>query len=166
MKKYRELNNAESGEFVVEDFFRENKLSCHHVKVGLQTVAILESLVRENKPEEQSERAVIEQRIRAEKERKATARSDMDKKEKIIREIQKEDYEMKKKNEQNEEREILDKTSLALRKYLDVNLVPILSEGIVELLSDCPEDPVDTLASFLFKNSLKVPNPDPSTFEF
>jgi hypothetical protein len=58
----------------------------------------------------------------------------------------------------------LDKTSLALRKYLDVNLVPILSEGIVELLNDFPEDPVDTLASFLFKNSLKVPNPDPSTF--
>lgn len=62
----------------------------------------------------------------------------MDKKEKIIREIQKEDYDMKKKNEQNEEREILDKTSLALRKYLDVNLVPILSEGIVALLNDCP----------------------------
>ena len=53
---------------------------------------------------------------------------------------------MKKENEQNEERDILDKTSLALRKYLDVNLVPILSEGIVELLSKFPEDPVDTLA--------------------
>ena len=73
---------------------------------------------------------------------------------------------MKKKNEQNEERQILDKTSLALRKYLDANLVPILSQGIVELLNTFPKDPVDHLASFLFKNSLKVPNPDPSTFEF
>ena len=73
---------------------------------------------------------------------------------------------MKKENEQNEEREVLDKKSLALRKYLDINLVPILSEGIVELLGTFPKDPVDTLASFLFKNSLKVPNPDPSTFEF
>jgi adenylate kinase len=90
----------------------------------------------------------------------------MDKKEKIIREIQKEDYDMKKKNEQNEERDILDKTSLALRKYLDANLVPILSEGIVELLNNFPNDPVDNLAEFLFKNSLKVPNPDPTTFDF
>jgi hypothetical protein len=40
----------------------------------------------------------------------------------------------------------LDKNSLALRKYLDVNLVPILSEGIVKILTDFPEDPVDFLA--------------------
>jgi hypothetical protein len=44
--------------------------------------------------------------------------------------------------------------------------VPILSEGIVELLNTFPKDPVDTLAEFLFRNSLKVPNPDPSTFDF
>lgn len=60
----------------------------------------------------------------------------------------------------------MDKKSLALRKYLDVNLVPILSEGIAEILSKFPKDPVDMLAEFLFKNSLKVANPDPSTFEF
>lgn len=70
----------------------------------------------------------------------------MDSREKIIRDIQHEDYVMKKDNEQTEEREILDKKSLALRKYLDVNLVPILSEGIVELLRKCPNDPVDNLA--------------------
>jgi hypothetical protein len=51
-----------------------------------------------------------------------------------------------------------------LRKYLDVNLVPILSEGILEILKEYPKDPVDKLAQFLFKNSLKVSNPDPSTF--
>lgn len=88
----------------------------------------------------------------------------MDNKHNIIRNVQNEDYMMKKENEQNEERDILDKSSLALRKYLDVNLVPILSEGIVKILADFPEDPVDFLAQFLFENSLKVPNPDPSTF--
>jgi hypothetical protein len=39
-----------------------------------------------------------------------------------------------------------------------------LSEGIAKILTDFPEDPVDFLAEFLFQNSLKVPNPDPSTF--
>jgi adenylate kinase len=100
------------------------------------------------------------------KQRRKLAREELDKKEKITRDIQNEDYMMKKENEQNEEREILDKKSLALRKYLDVNLVPILSEGIAELLHSFPKDPVDFLAEFMFKNSLKVPNPDPSTFDF
>ena len=62
----------------------------------------------------------------------------MDKKHNIIRNIQNQDYMMKKQNEQNEERDILDKNSLNLRKYLDVNLVPILSEGIVKILSEFP----------------------------
>lgn len=164
MKRYRALHNTESGEFVVEDFFKEHKILVHHVKIGSQTEAILESLVRQTNGNEQSERAVIEQRLRGDRAGKVSGREELDKKEKIVRDIQNEDYIMKKENEQNEEREVLDKKSLALRKYLDINLVPILSEGIAELLASFPKDPVDNLAEFLFKNSLKVPNPDPSTF--
>jgi hypothetical protein len=51
-----------------------------------------------------------------------------------------------------------------LRKYLDANVVPFLVEGIQEILKELPSNPVDHLAEFLFKVSLKVPNPDPSTF--
>ena len=65
--------------------------------------------------------------VEKEKKRKDKLREEMTKKENITRNIQAEDYRMKKQNEQNEERQILDKKSLALRKYLDVNLVPILS---------------------------------------
>ena len=89
----------------------------------------------------------------------------MDQKQTILRDIQQEDYQLKKQNEQNEEKDALDQSSRPLRRYLDANLVPILSEGIVEILTNFPSDPVDTLAEFLFQNSLKVPNPDPSTFE-
>lgn len=89
----------------------------------------------------------------------------MDKKQTILRDIQQQDYQLKKQNEQNEEKDALDQSSRPLRRYLDANLVPILSEGIVEILTKFPSDPVDTLAEFLFQNSLKVPNPDPSTFE-
>lgn len=138
----------------------------NHVKIGPQTDAILESLIKEIRGNEKSQRELIERKIQQEKEKSQDRRVELDKKEKIIRNIQNEDYVMKKENEQNEEREILDKKSLALRKYLDVNLVPILSEGIAELLESFPKDPVDMLAEFLFRNSLKVPNPDPSTFDF
>ena len=70
LKKYRNLNNAESGEFVLEDFFKENKIPCHHVKVGPQAPAILESLIKETKADENAERKIIEERLKAEKERK------------------------------------------------------------------------------------------------
>lgn len=46
LKRYRTLNNAESGEYIVEDFFRENKIPCQHVTVSPQAEATLESLVR------------------------------------------------------------------------------------------------------------------------
>ena len=51
-----------------------------------------------------SERTIIENRIKGEKDRKANGRVELDKKEKITRDIQQEDYMMKKENEQNEER--------------------------------------------------------------
>jgi adenylate kinase len=123
-------------------------------------------LVRPLGVQEHKERTIIEEHLAEQRQRRKLAREELDKKERITRDIQNEDYMMKKENEQNEEREILDKKSLALRKYLDVNLVPILSEGIAELLHSFPKDPVDFLAEFMFKNSLKVPNPDPSTFDF
>ena len=74
LKRYRDLNNAESGEFIVEDFFKENKIPCHHVKIGPQAAAILESLIKELKGDEKSQRAVIESRIKGELAGKAAAR--------------------------------------------------------------------------------------------
>ena len=46
LKRYRYFHNSESGEFILEDFFKENKIECHHVKIGPQSDAILESLVK------------------------------------------------------------------------------------------------------------------------
>lgn len=51
-----------------------------------------------------------------------------------------------------------------LRDYLDENLVPFLADGLVEVCSKQPDDPVDALAEFLFKRSLDVPYPDPNEF--
>ena len=51
--------------------------------------------------EERKEREVVELRLAAEKERRIAARREQDKKEKITRDIQNEDYMMKKENEQN-----------------------------------------------------------------
>ena len=46
----------------------------------------------------------VQNKIKEAVEKRSKAREEMDKKQKIIRDIQQEDYMMKKENEQNEER--------------------------------------------------------------
>jgi hypothetical protein len=52
--------------------------------------------------QEQKERVVIEQHLAEQRQRRKLAREELDKKERITRDIQHEDYMMKKENEQNE----------------------------------------------------------------
>jgi len=44
------------------------------------------------------------------------------------------------------------------------NLVPILTQGLIEVCCQQPEDPVDTLAEYLFKFGKDVPYPDPCSY--
>lgn len=52
--------------------------------------------------------------------------------------------EMKEKN-----RQILEKRSQVLRLYLIENVIPILSEGILKVSHELPENPVEYLQEFL-----------------
>ena len=63
-----------------------------------------------------------------------------------------------------EEKEDLDKKSAPIRNYLSDNLVPILSDGLIDICIRQPDDPVDALAEYLFKRSLEVPYPDPCCY--
>lgn len=63
-----------------------------------------------------------------------------------------------------EEKEQLDHKSQPIRQYLNDNLVPILSDGLIHVCVNQPDDPVDALAEYLFKRSLDVPFPDPCTY--
>lgn len=64
------------------------------------------------------------------------------------------------------ERDTLDAKSQLIRSYLGDNLVPILTDGLIEICRRQSEnmDPVDALAQYLFKRSLDVPYPDPTTY--
>ena len=77
---------------------------------------------------------------------------------------QKEDYinntRLEKIKEQ--ERELLDTRSQPIRQYLMDNVVPILTEGLIDVCKELPENPVDFLAEYLFKRSLEVPYPNPA----
>lgn len=63
------------------------------------------------------------------------------------------------------ERKVLEDKSQDLRYYLTENVIPILSQGILEICRKCPEDPVDELAKFLMEKSCQVAFNDPSKYK-
>lgn len=48
---------------------------------------------------------------------------------------------------------MLDTRSQPIRQYLMDNVVPYLTEGLIDLCKDIPDDPVDYLAAFLLKKA-------------
>ena len=61
-------------------------------------------------------------------------------------------------------KDILDNKSQPIRQYFQDNLVPYLAEGLHDICKSRPEDPVDALAEYLFKRSLDVQFPDPTSY--
>jgi adenylate kinase len=54
-----------------------------------------------------------------------------------------------------QEREALETRSLPMRQYLVDNVLPLLTKGLLEVGRLRPEDPIDFLAEYLFKNDAK-----------
>ena len=50
-------------------------------------------------------------------------------------------------------RELLEVRSLPLRNYLLQNVIPTLTEGLIEVCKVKPDDPIDHLAEWLFQNN-------------
>jgi len=55
-----------------------------------------------------------------------------------------------------QERDLLDTRSQPIRQYLMDNLVPFLTQGLIELCKKVPADPVDNLADFLLKKADEI----------
>ena len=57
------------------------------------------------------------------------------------------------------EKELLEKKSEVLRRYLAENVIPVLSKGILHVCQTLPDDPVDELAFYLFDNAFNAKFP-------
>ncbi|XP_009100590.3 adenylate kinase 7 isoform X3 [Serinus canaria] len=102
-------------------------------KEALERQAAEERLVKETKEKEEQER-----------------KEDKERKERMERweEWNKQQEEVKK-----QEQELLEAQSIPLRNYLMKNVMPTLMQGINECCRIRPDDPVNFLAEYLFKNS-------------
>lgn len=54
----------------------------------------------------------------------------------------------------HDDEELIETCSLPLRKYLMMNVIPTLIDGLVDVCQTKPEDPIDYLAEYLFKASV------------
>ena len=61
-----------------------------------------------------------------------------------------------------EHRKKLENLSSGIKDYLETNVMDILADGLATICRQQPEDPVDALAEYLFRNSLRVPEPSPA----
>ena len=55
-----------------------------------------------------------------------------------------------------QERDLLDTRSQPIRQYLMDNLVPHLTQGLIDLCKKVPADPVDALADFLIAKADQI----------
>lgn len=127
--------NQKPFNFMTFDEVAENKRNMDFL---MQQMYIENAMVEKHKQEEVVESVLKKQKEQATKQRMAQLR--------------------------NEQKEVLDNKSQPIRQYLLDNLVPILTDGLLDICKRQPGDPVDSLAEYLFKRSLDVPYPDPTTY--
>ncbi|XP_063998071.1 adenylate kinase 7 isoform X2 [Pogoniulus pusillus] len=101
---------------------------------------------------EQLEHKAAEERIVKEAQEKAE-REREEAKERAERMAKWEEWNKNLEEVKRQEQELLEAQSIPLRNYLMKNVMPTLMQGINECCRIRPDDPVDFLAEFLFKNS-------------
>ncbi|KAM9071015.1 adenylate kinase 7 isoform X1 [Sarcophilus harrisii] len=163
LSNYRDLNTEDE---TVYNYFDELEIHPHHIDVGrfdhpenkLAIGQIIKAigkprnygLTDEEKAEQERKAAeehlakeVAEEAEREQKEAIETA-------EKIARW---EEWSKRLEEVKREERELLEAQSVPLRNYLMTNVMPTLMRGLNECCKVRPDDPVDFLAEYLFKNN-------------
>ncbi|XP_039568628.1 adenylate kinase 7 isoform X3 [Passer montanus] len=98
------------------------------------------------------ERQAAEERLAKETQEKAEEKRKEDK-EREERKARWEEWNKQQEEVKKQEQELLEAQSVPLRNYLMKNVMPTLMQGINECCRIRPDDPVNFLAEYLFKNS-------------
>ncbi|XP_021058229.1 adenylate kinase 7 [Mus pahari] len=163
LSHYRDINTDDETVF---NYFDELEIHPIHIDVGkledAQNRLAIKQLIKEiGKPrnygltdEEKAEEEKKAAEDRLAKEAAQTAEREqkeaMEMAEKIARW---EEWNKRLEEVKREERELLEVQSIPLRNYLMTYVMPTLMQGLNECCKVRPEDPVDFLAEYLFKNN-------------
>ncbi|XP_078303781.1 adenylate kinase 7 [Panthera onca] len=163
---YRNINTEDETVF---NYFDEIEIHPTHIDVGKledpQNRLAIKQLVKEiggprnygltDEEKAAAERKAAEERLareareQAERERREAAETA----EKMARW---EEWNKRLEEVKREERELLEAQSIPLRNYLMTHVMPTLMQGLNECCKVRPDDPVDFLAEYLFKNNPEI----------
>ena len=172
LKAYKELNESKKGEPSITNFFKENKVDILGVDGKSNEAKILDEcktfLEKNGKIiNYQTFDSVYE----VEEKKKVNIKMDEHKETREKELIENEYYDIEKSevkkiyNEgksselEKQEKDLLEKKSEVLRRYLAENVIPVLSKGILHVCKKLPKDPVDELAYYLFDNAFNAKFP-------
>ncbi|XP_009072003.1 PREDICTED: adenylate kinase 7 [Acanthisitta chloris] len=166
LKLFRELNTEDT---TVVNYFDELEIHPQFIDVGVyedpENRFIVQKIVKEigeprnygltDEEKEILERQAAEERLVKEAQEKAE-QEQKEAEERAERMANWEEWNKHMEEVKRQERELLEAQSLPLRNYLMKNVMPTLMQGINECCRIRPDDPVDFLAEYLFKNSPEI----------
>ncbi|XP_016056492.1 PREDICTED: adenylate kinase 7 [Miniopterus natalensis] len=163
LSNYRDINTEDETVF---NYFDELEIHLIHIDVGrledAQNRLAIKQLIKEigeprnygltEEEKAEEERKAAEGRLAKEamEEAEREHREALETAEKIARW---EEWNKRLEEVKKEERELLEAQSAPLRNYLMTYVMPTLMQGLNECCKVRPEDPVDFLAEYLFKNN-------------
>lgn len=163
LSNYRDINTEDETVF---NYFDELEIHLIHIDVGrledAQNRLAIKQLIKEigeprnygltEEEKAEEERKAAEGRLakQAMEEAEREHREALETAEKIARW---EEWNKRLEEVKKEERELLEAQSAPLRNYLMTYVMPTLMQGLNECCKVRPEDPVDFLAEYLFKNN-------------
>ncbi|XP_023061119.1 adenylate kinase 7 isoform X5 [Piliocolobus tephrosceles] len=163
LSNYRDINIEDETVF---NYFDEIEIHPIHIDVGkledAQNRLAIKQLIKEigeprnygltDEEKAEEERKAAEERLAREaaEEAEGEHQEAVEMAEKIARW---EEWNKRLEEVKREERELLEAQSIPLRNYLMTYVMPTLIQGLNECCNVRPEDPVDFLAEYLFKNN-------------
>ncbi|XP_062037524.1 adenylate kinase 7 isoform X1 [Lepus europaeus] len=163
LSNYRDINTEDETVF---NYFDEIEIHPIHIDVGkledAQNRLAIKQLIKEiGKPRNygftEEEKAEEEQRAAEERLAREAAEEAERERQEAVETAQKiarwEEWNKRLEEVKREERELLEAQTIPLRNYLMTYVMPTLMQGLNECCKVRPDDPVDFLAEYLFKNN-------------
>ncbi|XP_023575433.1 adenylate kinase 7 isoform X2 [Octodon degus] len=163
LSNYRDINSEDE---TVYNYFDEIEIHPIYIDVGkledAQNRLAIKQLIREigeprNYGLTDEEKAELEQKAAEERLAKEAAEDAARQQEEAMETAERlarwEQWNKQLEEVKREERELLEARSAPLRNYLITHVMPTLVQGLNECCKVRPEDPVDFLAEYLFKNN-------------
>uniref|UniRef100_A0A3P8ZBQ9 Nucleoside-diphosphate kinase n=1 Tax=Esox lucius TaxID=8010 RepID=A0A3P8ZBQ9_ESOLU len=166
LSSFRDSNMEDE---TVLSYFEELDIHTEHIEItssdDLEYPLVIERIIMSvGKPknygatsqeEEEEERRSADRRLRKESQERADTER-METAEAQQRAARWEEWSKCLEESKKREQDLLEAQSVPLRNYLMKNVMPTLTQGLIECCKTRPQDPVDFLAEYLFKNNPQV----------